>query len=480
MEKKKLIKPESPAGFLDFLTPDFLARESVLKVINQVFRSYGYDQIEGPVAEFLDVLTGEDETSKNIFLLRDNGRTSTEQPMALRFDHTVQTARILAANPYNPKTKTGIKLPWRRMVVGPSFRTDTPQNGRYRQFYQFDIDILGTSSMLADAEVVSIINETFRALGITNFLIKINNRKILNGLGELIGLKSRPKVDLENILRAIFRILDKLDKIGLDGVERELLEAPENEYDPRPNLSPLAVEKIKELISISGGNSERLAAAKQIFKGIKTAEEGLLELEDIIWLCSDISEVIKVDFTVVRGLDYYTGPVMETSLLDAPDFGSVFSGGRYDNLMERFTGQALPAVGASIGVDRLFAALKHLGIIKTDRQSATEVVILNIDESLTPLYLQVAKEIREWGFNVEICLLEDKTFKSQFNFALSRGADFLIILGADEAARGVVKLKNLSSREQLELSPVGLYHYFQKLVVTELAKKLTEGVKHEN
>ncbi len=477
--EKKLVKPDSPAGFLDFLTPDFLARESALKVINRVFRSYGYDQIEGPVAEFLDVLIGEDETSKNIFLLRDNGRSSVEQQMALRFDLTVQTARILAANPYDPKTQTGIKLPWRRMVVGPAFRTDQPQKGRYRQFYQFDIDILGTSSMLADAEVVSIINETFRALGIESFLIKINNRKILNSIADLVDLQSRPKVDRENILLAILRILDKMEKIGLDGVENELLAVPESEYDPRPNLSPLAVEKIKNLLSIPGSNLEKLKAAKQIFAGIKIAEEGIAELEDIIRLCPDASEVVEVNFSVVRGLDYYTGPVMETSILGAEEFGSVFSGGRYDNLMERFTGKPLPAVGASIGVDRLFAALKHLGLIKTDKQSATEVIILDIDASLTQLYLQVAKEIRTMGYNVEICLLEDKTFKSQFNFALSRGAAFMIILGADEAARGVVKLKDLSSRKQIDLTFSELAHYFQKLAITELANKMIVGVKHE-
>lgn len=484
MENKKLVKPDSPAGFLDFLPLDYLAREIMLKVISRVFRSYGYDPIETPVAEFLDVLVGEDETSKNIFLLRDQGRRSLEQPLALRFDHTVPTARLLAANPYDSATKEGIKLPWRRMVVGPVFRSDAPQRGRYRQFYQFDIDTLGSKSMLADAETVAVINDTLSALGINNFLIKINNRKILNGISELIGLQSRPKVAAEDILKAIFRILDKVDKIGLDGVEKELAEPPDenNEYNPRPSLSVEAIEKIKNFILTQGTNTEKLESIKQTFKDISIAEEGIAELEKILILCNDLdvpSEKIMVDFSVARGLDYYTGPVIETSLLDALEFGSVFSGGRYDNLMERFTGQSLPAVGASIGVDRLFAALKHLGLIDTNQHSVTEVIILNIDDSLMYKYLRLARDIRAIGYNVEICLLEDKTFKSQFNFALSRAAKYMIIMGAEEASRGVVKLKDLATKEQQELSYKDLNHLFRKISITEHAKKLVEGVNHE-
>lgn len=481
-KNQKLIKPERPAGFLDFLPSDFLARESMLKIISQVFRSYGYDSIETPVAEFLDVLTGEDETSKNIFLLRDQGRKSQEQLIALSFDHTVPLARLIAANPYDPKNKTGIRLPWRRMVVGPRFRADSPQQGRYRQFYQFDVDIVGTKSMLADAEIIAVINETFRALGIERFLIKFNNRKIHKNLPELIDLQVRPKVAKEDVLNSILRILDKVDKIGLDGVEQELSAAPENEYDPRPNLNPEQIAKIKSFLSITGSNEEKIKSARQIFQGLETAEEGLTELEEILKFCADFGvpgQNILIDFSVVRGLAYYTGPVMETSLLDAPDFGSIFSGGRYDNLMERFTGQELPAVGASIGVDRLFAALKHLGLIKTDKSSVTEAVILRIDETLDQKYLQIAKDIRSSGYNVEICLLEDTTFKSQFNFALARGADYMIILGADEAARGVVKLKNLLARSQTELSYSELKHYFEKLAITELSQKMVNGVKHE-
>jgi len=481
--EKKLVKPDSPAGFLDFLPPDFLARESMLKTIDRVFRSFGYDPIETPVAEFKDVLIGDDETSKNIFVLRDQGRTSGERPLALRFDHTVPTSRLLAGNPYDAKTKKGIKLPWRRMVLGPSFRSDTPQQGRYRQFYQFDIDTLGTKSMLADAETLAIIYETFSVLGISNFLIKINNRKILNGVSDLIGLQSRSKVSKENILLAIFRILDKVEKIGIEGVEDALSTESENDYDPSPNLSAEAVNKIKSFLTIQGSNTEKLQLAKEVFQDIKIAEEGIAELEKILQLCSDMSvpsDRIKVDFGVVRGLDYYTGLVMETVILDAPEFGSVFSGGRYDNLMERFTGQALPAVGASIGVDRLFAVLKHLELINTDKPSAVEVVILRIDETLNQKYLQIARDIRELGYNTEICFLEDVTFKSQFNFALGRGANFMIILGADEAARKVVKIKDLQTREQVEVPFAGLAKYFTKLIITEIIQKTIKGVRHEH
>jgi histidyl-tRNA synthetase len=470
-ENQPIVKPEKPAGFLDFLPSDFLAREKMLEIVGRIFRSYGYDQIETAAPEFTNVLTGEDETSKNIFRLVDQGRKSEEQSISLRFDHTVPLARLLAANPYNPTTKEGIKLPWRRMVLGPVYRADSPpQKGRYRQFYHFDVVIVGTSSMLADAEIVAIINETLTALVPNRFLIKINNRKILNGLSELIGLKERPQVKMEDLVKSIFRILDKVDKIGLDAVEKELAQEPANDFDPKPNLSAPAIAKIKSFLGLQGGNEEKLKSALEIFQGIKIAEEGLAEITEILKFCFYLgvpAQNLVVDFSVARGLDYYTGPVMETVLLDAPpELGSIFSGGRYNNLMERFTGQKLPAVGASVGVDRLFFALKELGVINVEKSTAVEVVVIRIDKSLDPQYLQLAKSIRELGYSTEVCFLDDQTFKSQFNYALGRGAYFMAILGADEAARGVVKIKNLLTREQVEVNLSELNQYFtERLIV---------------
>ncbi|MCP4687577.1 MAG: histidine--tRNA ligase, partial [Desulfobacterales bacterium] len=213
---EKIVKPERPGGFLDYLPSDYLAREKMLKTVEEVFRSFGFDPIETPRIEFLKTLAGEtSDTGKNIFHIQSS---HDDEPLAMPFDHTVPFARLLAANPYHAKKRTGIRLPWRRMVVGPVFRSDTPQSGRYRQFYQFDADVAGSSSMLADAEIITLMHLTLKALGVDRFKIRLNNRKILNGLKEIAHIEDRGDVSSDDITREMMRILDKLDKIGLDNV----------------------------------------------------------------------------------------------------------------------------------------------------------------------------------------------------------------------------------------------------------------------
>ncbi|MCD4705121.1 histidine--tRNA ligase [bacterium] len=463
IKKEKQVKPERPSGFLDFNTPDFLAREKMLTTINKVFQSFGYNPIETPIIEFTKTLTGEDETSKNIFIVKSSNDQG--EPLGMRFDHTVPFARFLSANPYNSKTKKGVKLPFKRMVIGPVFRGETPQKGRYRQFYQADIDIAGTSSMLADSEIIAIIYETLKALGATNFIIRINNRKILNGLSKLVGIKSRQKISEDDITKKMMLILDKIDKIGLDGVFQELQKAPDNEYDPAPNLSKENINKIKSYLEIDGDNHKKLKQCQKIFENIPIALEGINELQEIIKLTESLeipSKILKIDFSIARGLDYYTGPVMEASLLDAPEFGSVFSGGRYDGLVKRFTGDELPAVGASIGVDRLFKALEHLELINAQKKTSVDVMIMRLSENYDNHYLKIASQLRKLNLNVDICLIKDTTWKSQFNFALNHGAKFVVICGEDEIKKDIIQIKNLNSREQKEIkfSNQELNNYF--------------------
>jgi len=458
-----IVKPERPGGFLDFLPEDFLAREKMLKKIERVFRSFGFDPVETPRIEFLKTLAGEtSDTGKNIFHIKS---TQDDEPLALPFDHTVPFARILAANPYDAKKKTGIRLPWRRMALGPVFRSDTPQSGRYRQFYQFDVDIAGTSSMMADAEIIAMMYLTLRALRVERFKIRINNRKILNGLAVLADIKDREQVNLDDITKEMMRILDKLDKIGLDNVMKELQADPKDGCDSLPNLSENAIEKIKSFLHLQGSNDEKLKHCRNIFKGIPIAEQGIDELKEIFEYLEvmDIpSSVVDVDFSIARGLDYYTGSVMETVLLDAQEFGSVFSGGRYNDLVSRFTGKALPAVGSSIGVDRLFAALDHLGAIDRSEKTVSKVMVLRISKGRDTDYLKITAALRQSGVNVEVCLLEDTTFKSQFNFAISRGVHFVIICGDDEFQKGTVQVKNLQTRKQEEMAKEELAGYFLK------------------
>lgn len=458
------IKPAIPAGFLDFLPREFLARERMLTIIKRIFRSYGYDPIETPTIEFLPVLAGEDETAKSIFSVSSKLAKTEELPLALRFDMTVPLARFLAAHPYIKKTQSGIKLPFKRSTYGKVFRGENPQKGRYREFGQFDVDIVGVEAMIADTEIISVMYETLRALGLECFVIKVNNRKILNGLAELIGVEDRGQVSADDIVKSIFRILDKINKIGLDGVIEELSAAPVNEYDPSPGLNPEAIAIVQRFLNINGTNGEKLAQAKEIFQGIEIATTGLSELGEVLLLCAELGvpdEYLELDLSIARGLDYYTGTVMETLLLDAPEYGSIFSGGRYNDLMKRFTGQEMPAVGASIGVDRLFTVLKYLNCLPRGPATASEVVVMRLDSALDAVYLKIAESIRRLGCNTEVSLLDDTTFKAQLNYALSREATWLVIVGGNEYVKGEVTIRNLVDRQQVTIRRDELINYFK-------------------
>jgi len=361
------------------------------------------------------------------------------------------------------------------MVIGPVFRAENPQSGRYRQFYQFDADIAGSASLTADTEIVLMMIKTLLSLDIKRFQIQLNNRKILNGLSELVGLKPRKEATLEDLTVEMMRILDKLDKIGLNSVLSELTREPENDFDFCPFLTPEGATKIKSFLEIEGGNKEKLDKCSEIFQGIKIAQEGVEEMREINRYLREMNipeEQVAVNFSIARGLDYYTGTVLETVLLDAPQFGSVLSGGRYNDLVSRFTGQELPAVGASIGIDRLFAALEFLGKIDLSQKTVTDVMILRIIPGQDLGYLKIAQEIRECGLNCEICLLEDTTFRSQFNFAINRGVKYVVIFGENEKINNTIQIKNLVTREQREMPLEDLQNFFNKLKDEERENEL--------
>lgn len=429
------------------------------------------------VSEFNKVLKGEEsETGKQIFSIL-SGDTKGES-LGLRFDLTVPFARVLAANPYNAKDKTGIKLPFKRMALGSVFRGERPQKGRYRQFSQFDIDIAGSDLMLADAEIVNIMWQTMKNLGIEQFVIRVNNRKILQSFSEVIekllnsnqnnSNKNRDySISIEKINTEIIRTIDKVDKLGIEKIILEL-EDSLNEYFKLPNkIVDEIINRTKGLLTISGDNFSQLKQCEKLFKDSKTAQEGISELREVFELLqngNNAKQNISVDFSIARGLDYYTGTIMETSLLNAPDYGSVFSGGRYNKLMEKFTGRDLPVVGASIGVDRLFAALNELGLLSQNKKTSTEVMVLRLSGSEDTEYLKIAQKIREVKRNVSICLLSDTTFKSQFNFALNSGVKYIVIAGEDERKRGIVQIKNLESQEQVEVTLSDVGDYFAEIV----------------
>jgi len=478
-EVKKLIAAKRPGGFLDFLPTEYLAREKMLNTITKTFRSYGFDFIETPIVEFNSILKGEkSDTGKQTFII--SSESTKRESLGLRFDQTIPFARILASNPYDPKKKTGIQLPFKRMVVGPVFRGERPQQGRYRQFYQFDIDIAGSSSMMADAEIITLMTTTLENIGVKRFTIRINNRKIFAGFGRLIKERTSQiknqrenKIDrkqLDRITTEIIRSIDKVDKIGGGKVRDEIENKLQEEFQLSESVAKEVSKTVKKFLAISGSNYQKLNQCEKIFSKSKEAQKGINELKEIIELlkAQNKEENIEIDFSIARGLDYYTGTVMETTLSDLPEFGSVFSGGRYNELVKQFTGKGLSVVGASIGIDRLFAALGQLRILNLNQKTSAEAMVLRLVSNSEAVlssdeeYLKIAQRIRRCGIKTTVCFLDDTTFKSQFNFALNSGIKYVIIIGEDEFKNNTAQIKNLQTRKQQEISQDKIENYFKK------------------
>lgn len=444
---------------MDYLPPICAARQKMMDTIFASFASFGFEPIETPVVEFRRTLAADaGETSKQIFSVVN--REVRGEELALRFDHTVPLARLVAQYPYNAQTRQGIQLPWRRMVAGPVFRGERPQHGRYRQFTQFDADIVGTDEMMADAEIIVVMAQTLRALGVSRFRIHVNNRRLLAGLGAVCGIDRTDSVTYERQTREMMRIIDKLDKIGRDDVAAQLATL----------LGDDGAAAAMAFLSTDGTTDDIIAQCRALFAADADALQGVDDLAEVMALvrAAGISaDNAEINLTIARGLEYYTGTVMETTLTDAPQFGSVFSGGRYDGLVRRFTGADLPAVGASVGVDRLFAALEALGAVDQNHDAAAQVVVLRIMPDNDALYMRLAARVREAGMRVAVALLRDTTFRQQFAAALHSGARYAVICGTDEYAAGTVIVRDLRARTQETLALDDIVAHFAAVAQKE-------------
>lgn len=444
----KSISPKLPAGVRDYLPSQMIARQQMIETIRGVYERFGFVPLDSPGLEFESVLTGDSKDFEmRLFRTRViTGARDSVKPMkydpkrtiALRFDLTVPLARIIATNP-------GLKKPFKRYQIGRVWRGESPQAGRYREFVQFDADIVGSSSMLADAEIINIMYEVLRSLGVKRFVIRFNNRKVLNGLPDYAGFEAAK-------IKPVLRILDKVEKVGPEKMAQELMKKPSKGLDQSsPGLSPRAVEKILEFQKISGEPEEVLQVAESKFKGIPIAEEGLQELSEIsryLKVLGIPSEHWSIDFGIARGLDYYTGPVFEAFLVDLPELGSVYSGGRYDGLISRFDPSSkIPATGASIGVDRLFTALERQGLIKFS-STVTQVLVTILDRKYLDEYLRIAQRLRGAGVNTELYLGRDESFKAQFAYAVRQEIPLVIIAGDKELSQQCVTLRNLITRQE--------------------------------
>jgi histidyl-tRNA synthetase len=447
--------PRIPKGFRDIAAGHVRARERMIARIREVYERYGFVPLETPALEYVDVLgkflPEADTPSGGIFAFRDDD----EEWVALRYDLTAPLSRYVAMNFQD------LPKPFRRYQVGPVYRVEKPGPGRFREFYQFDFDSVGTSSMLADAEACMIMCDTLEALGIApgQYMVRANNRKVLNGLLEsLVGAGGAADRTALDILRSI----DKLDRLGLSGVALLLGPGRTDESGARTpglGLPDAHIEKILGYLSIPadarGHACDRLEA---LVGDSVVGREGVSELRQIDEALTGAGygdERVQFDPTVVRGLEYYTGPVFEAVLTfqivdddgQTRQFGSVFGGGRYDDLVERFTGQKVPATGASIGVDRLLAALLMLGKIQLDEVTA-KVLVTRLDKNLTAEYQRIVAELRSAGFGAEL-YVGNQDIKKQFKYASQSGKVVAVVMGSDELAKGEVSIKDLVQGEEL-------------------------------
>jgi histidyl-tRNA synthetase len=424
------VTPRTLSGFMELLPAQQQQLERMMDILRTTYSRYGFTPLDTPVIEASEVLLakGGGETEKQIYRFQKG-----DADLALRFDLTVPLAKYVALH------GNDLAFPFRRYQIGKVYRGERAQRGRFREFYQADIDIIGDGKLdiTNEAEIPSIIYQTFTALGLTRFQIRVNNRKILNGFYAMLGLTDRSG--------DIMRTVDKLDKIGPHKVRACLMDDV--------GLTADQAEEIMRFISITGSNDQVLSALEGYRGRHELFDQGLDELTTVTrYLAAfGVPEVnFAVDLTIARGLDYYTGTVYETTLLDYPEIGSVCSGGRYDNLAEYYTDRQLPGVGISIGLTRLFYVLGEQGLLNPSLPTApADVLILPMTQDLTPA-IQLATRLRGAGVRTQL-YTEQKKFKAKMNYADKLGVPYVVFLGDDEIAAGLVACKDMTSGEQTKL-----------------------------
>ena len=424
MKKQIKVIPRTLPGFMELKPNEQILFNQIKEKIEESYKRFGFLPLDTPILELSEVLLAKagGETEKQIY------RFTRGDDLAMRFDLTVPLAKYVSKN-YGE-----LQFPFRRYQIGKVYRGERPQKGRFREFYQADIDIIGDGelSIMNDAEIPSIIYTTFKSLGFDDFTIRINNRKILNGLFEYLNI-----VELST---EIMRIIDKLEKIGKENVKLELLKL---------NIEEENVIKILEFISISGNNEEKIEALEKLNIKNEVFEKGLFELKEVvkyIRLFGVPEENFSIDLTIARGLDYYTGTVYETFLDNYREIGSVCSGGRYDNLAENYTDKSLPGVGIAIGVTRLFDQLNDLKLIKTEKESISDVLVISTSDDISEC-LPIANTFRKEGINTEV-YMNDKKMKAKFKYADRLKIPYVAIIGEDELKENKVSLKNLVTGKQ--------------------------------
>ena len=448
------IKPSLAKGTRDFSPSEMVKRNYIFDTIKKVFRKYGYAEIQTPSMENLSTLTGKygDEGDKLIFKILNSGDYLSKanaahleskesnaliasiSEKALRYDLTVPFARYVVMH------QNEIALPFKRFQVQPVWRADRPQKGRYREFYQCDVDVVGSESLLNEAEFILIYQEALSNLGMTDFTIKINNRKILSGIAEVIG---KPE-----LIVAMTVAIDKLDKIGFEGVTKELIERGFTEGD---------IELLKPVILLEGSNDDKLSSLKTVLANSPTGLKGITEIEEVFAYVQGLLSGsntnhpdLELDITLARGLNYYTGCIFEVKTNEAA-MGSIGGGGRYDDLTGMFGLKGLTGVGISFGADRIYDVLQELNLFPETAAAGTQVLISNFDAAAAQYALPLLQKLREADIASELYPSSAK-LKKQMSYADAKSIPYVILIGSDEMESGLLTIKDMQSGTQQKLS----------------------------
>ena len=423
------IEPRTLPGFMELMPNEQVLFNQMKEKIQKTYEKYGFLPIDTPVIESSDVLLAKagGETEKQVYSF-----TKGDSNLTLRFDLTVPLAKYVAAR------QNELSFPFRRYQIGKVYRGERAQRGRYREFYQCDIDVIGDNELniINDAEIPAIMNEAFKEIGLVNYTIHINNRKLLNGLFEFNNIKDKSQ--------DVMRTIDKIEKIGKETVIEIL-----KDYE----ISENSIESIINFIEINGTTDEKIKKLDELKINNELFKQGLQELKDVvkyIRLFKVSEENFEIDLSIARGLDYYTGTVYETILNDHKEVGSICSGGRYNDLAEYYTDKKLPGVGMSIGLTRLFFVLNDIGLIKITKQSISEVLVISMVEDLS-YAIDVANKLRKHNINTEI-YFDNKKTKVKFKYADKLKIPHVIVIGEDEIASGKLTLKNMETGNQEQLS----------------------------
>ena len=452
------IKPSVPKGTRDFSPSEMVKRNYIFDTIKSVFKKFGYQEIQTPTMENLDTLTGKygDEGDKLIFKILNSGdywkdaegkkqksdsfefSSKNLLPVisekALRYDLTVPFARYVVMHQHE------ISFPFKRFQIQPVWRADRPQKGRYREFYQCDADVVGSESLLNEAEFILIYDEALSKLGLKDFSIKINNRKILSGIAEIIG---KPELIVDMTVA-----IDKLDKIGFDGVTKELIERGFTQDD---------IERLKPVILLEGSNEDKIQSLKGVLKSSETGLKGIEEIEAIFTyvglLKSQISNLkshLELDITLARGLNYYTGAIFEVKTNEVA-MGSIGGGGRYDDLTGMFGLKDLTGAGISFGADRIYDVLEELNLFPESAEETTRILIANFDLAAEEFALPILQDLRSNGIAAELYPSSAK-LKKQMSYADNKQIPFVLLIGTDEMETGKLTLKEMKTGEQVKVT----------------------------